>query len=692
MKKLTFLLFVALLAVMSPAAITYVDADHNTNTNFAPSAGGGALIVNSTDTVDGIWRFRTGFGLSPTDSALPTSPVATGGSGTVYESTGNTATGDDVPRVVTTVSGLAPNAYDVYVYFWSDQHNSPWRIRAGLEDTIDPLPLFIGGGDPSGDPIPVLIQRDNDDRKLWQAYLGQVSGTSISVFVEDAPAENGNQRTWYDGIGYEVAYNQPSCPLVTPVNENGTVGRLVNDNTRAEVTLHFNAGADPNGYPVNPKILTHYIYLSAPNDPNIPTVPLDAINQVHNPDPMLTDPANSYGPIILAINATYYWQVEEGVDKGDGTARSAGDPNNFIGPVWSFTTTGPECTINPVTPELVAVAAGSNVQLNVIGANVDDYQWYKIDSPVDIMLANDSKYSGVTTDQLTITNVQLSDEGLYYCVVSNEVNTASNRDSGPGRVMIARLVNHYPMEVIIGNTTPDVVGGADMTLLTNGTMLPSLAAGVVGSSSLSLDPAAEPSGQYGQLPAGVLDYTDFTLTAWVNWKYVSGWQRIFDFGNSTTQRVTLTPSAWGSSTSFTIVNVTEQGIGTGSLLPNNQWVHVAVSIGGNTGRLYINGVRVGINRGMTHDPIDFKPALNYIGKSLDTSEPYFHGLIDDLKIYNYALSNTEVAREYIAVRGGWICDVEGTDSLLYDFNNDCRVDLADFARFVIEWLHDNRIY
>jgi hypothetical protein len=37
-----------------------------------------------------------------------------------------------------------------------------------------------------------------------QALLGQVTGTSISVFVEDAPATTSSNRTWYDGIGYEV--------------------------------------------------------------------------------------------------------------------------------------------------------------------------------------------------------------------------------------------------------------------------------------------------------------------------------------------------------------------------------------------------------------------------------------------------------------------------------------------------------
>jgi hypothetical protein len=99
------------------------------------------------------------------------------------------------------VGGLSLGTYDVYVYYWSDQSSSPWRIRAGLEDTVDPLALFITG---SGTPTPIQVGTDTSGRKLWQASLGQVTGTSISVFVEDAPAANGNNRTWYDGIGYEV--------------------------------------------------------------------------------------------------------------------------------------------------------------------------------------------------------------------------------------------------------------------------------------------------------------------------------------------------------------------------------------------------------------------------------------------------------------------------------------------------------
>lgn len=684
-----------LLAAVSQSAITYVDAIFNSSQGGTPNTvladGGAAVPTSTTDTVDGLWRYRTGFGTPPSYTTEPTGTITLSSGCTVYEGTGNSSPSDNVPRVVTSAT-VASGAYDVYVYFWIDQSGSPWRIRAGLVNTPDPLEGFIGSNTFTADSSPIawVASDSGGPRRLMRAYLGQASGTSISVYVEDYPATNGNERTWYDGIGFTRVYNVPNSPSVTPTNVNGTVGTLVNGDTQAEVTLHFNAGADPN-YPVNPEIEGHYIYLSTATDPNLYL--LDYVEQVHNPDPMLTDPANSYGPLTLDINATYYWQVEEAISDPNGGVYPAGDSHNYAGQVWSFKTISPACTISAVNPPLAAVAAGSPVVLTVTGTNITNYQWYKIGSP-DIQLANDSKYSGVNTDTLTITDVQLADEGFYYCIASNNVpSSASNRDTGSGHVMIARLVNYYPMEAINGTVTPDEVGDADMTLYTNGTTMPVLVTGVVGSSSLSLDTAAEPTGQFGQLPAGVCDYEDFTLTAWVYWKGGNAFQRLFDFGNDTTHFVSFSPNIYGSSATFTIIDTSEQAVQTvGQLLPSNQWVHVAVSLNGNTGRLYINGARAAINTGMTHNPINFRPALNYIGKSLDTAQPYFNGMVDDLKIYNYAMSNTQVAQEYIAVMGGWVCDTEGTDALTYDFNRDCRVDLLDFVPFAAQWLNDNRIY
>lgn len=84
--------------------------------------------------------------------------------------------------------------------------------------------------------------------------------------------------------------------------------------------------------------------------------------------------------------------------------------------------------------------------------------------------------------------------------------------------------------------------------------------------------------------------------------------------------------------------------------------------------------------------------LNYIGKSQYTADPELDGLIDDLKIYNYALTTYDVAQEYLAVRGEWVCNRETYDLQNYDTNGNCLLDLEDFASMAERWLEDDRIY
>jgi hypothetical protein len=204
------------------AAIIYVDAT-SANTAHAPSAGGGAWNAAAVGDVanDHIWRARANFGLLPTETVVPSGPYNTTG-GTIYESTGNSCC-DDVPRVVTTVAAPA-GLKDVYAYFWSDQNSSPWRLRAGLVDTVDPLPLFVSADANTVD----TLGRDGSNRRLWQAYLGQTSATSLAVYIDDAPATSGNERTWYDGIGYEVVVPEPSSLALLGISLCGLAFRRKN--------------------------------------------------------------------------------------------------------------------------------------------------------------------------------------------------------------------------------------------------------------------------------------------------------------------------------------------------------------------------------------------------------------------------------------------------------------------------------
>lgn len=151
------------------------------------------------------------------------------------------------------------------------------------------------------------------------------------------------------------------------------------------------------------------------------------------------------------------------------------------------------------------------------------------------------------------------------------------------------------------------------------------------------------SDSYVMLPAThpVSTYDEITLAAWVNWRGGNQWQRIFDFGNNTSQYMFLTPRSGSNMLYFGIKNGgSEQSVQT-SQLPSNQWVHVAVTIGNGTAKLYVNGELKADTAGITIKPRDFKPSMNYIGKS-QWPDPLLNGMIDEFNIYNYALSAEEI--------------------------------------------------
>ncbi|QDU57354.1 Ricin-type beta-trefoil lectin domain protein [Aeoliella mucimassa] len=171
---------------------------------------------------------------------------------------------------------------------------------------------------------------------------------------------------------------------------------------------------------------------------------------------------------------------------------------------------------------------------------------------------------------------------------------------------------------------------------------------------------------YLQLPSGIASSEDLTIATWVKWNGGGDWQRIFDFGNDTNSYMFLTPQAPDGTMRFAITdssNGGEQILATDAL-PIGEWVHLAITLGGNTGILYING-QPQVAGQILLDPTDINPTINLIGDSQWASDPLFSGSLADFQIYDYALTPEQIAA-LLPTNSG-------------DFNNDGIVNLADYT-------------
>jgi hypothetical protein len=279
-------------------------------------------------------------------------------------------------------------------------------------------------------------------------------------------------------------------------------------------------------------------------------------------------------------------------------------------------------------PAPQTAALGGTAVFQVQAANAQTYQWYKEGNSSP--LTNSGKIAGATTPTLQIRNIDRTDEGRYYCRVTQSGSSPLN--SRPARLTTERLIAQWTFN----GSVNDALGTFHGT--------------PVGSPSYSDGPFAQAivlngTSDYVVLPTEVADAA-FTVTAWVRWDGGNPWQRIFDFGTSTSQYMFLTPRSGANTLRFAIKSgvkyQSDEQILETAVLPVGQWVHVAVTLDGNTATLYVDGEPVDVNANVINSPFDFSANRNYIGKSQFSADPLFKGRIDDFRIYSYPLSALEV--------------------------------------------------
>ncbi|WP_354123150.1 LamG domain-containing protein [Burkholderia ambifaria] len=76
-------------------------------------------------------------------------------------------------------------------------------------------------------------------------------------------------------------------------------------------------------------------------------------------------------------------------------------------------------------------------------------------------------------------------------------------------------------------------------------------------------------------------------------------------------------------------------------LPIRRWVHLAVTLQGNTCRLYVDGTEAGKSDDILLSPRQVGDQVTFLGRNW--SHPSFNGRIQGFRVYAGALSAAEVA-------------------------------------------------
>ncbi|MFG1671147.1 beta-L-arabinofuranosidase domain-containing protein [Streptomyces sp. Y7] len=153
--------------------------------------------------------------------------------------------------------------------------------------------------------------------------------------------------------------------------------------------------------------------------------------------------------------------------------------------------------------------------------------------------------------------------------------------------------------------------------------------------------------RYVDLPAAVLGgATAITLSAWVRPSHDGNWARVFDFGDDSTRYLYLAARNGAGVPRFAVTTGGpggEQGLDGTAPLPLGRWSHLAVTLGGGTGTLYVNGTAVARNTAMSLTPAALGSLTNnWLGRSNFAADPVFAGAYDEFNVWSRALGAAEI--------------------------------------------------
>ena len=442
-------------------------------------------------------------------------------------------------------------------------------------------------------------------------------------------------------------------------------------------TLSWDAPNDPNVV----QVLGYDVYLD-PNEANVTSGKLSVRVSTGQT-------VTSFDPVAnFLYNTRYFWRVDSKIKLNDPNQTQMVAP----GTVWSFTceSSAPVITQQPAA---AVVAAGATAAFTVTADSVFplSYQWYKSSDAANNTFADDVLISGATAATLARSSVSTADEGFYYCKVTNPTVAFSNAAA----LGVKRTMAHWTLDGLVGgqyqdssgqghhadpNGTPVFVSGANPALTSNGVVV-NASNGWAGAGTWN------PSQFTGQL----------TFSVWAKWagqpatpvyQGLIGKRNTWAAAEMMWQLEIANNAA--SLLAFKNVSYTVNS----PILPLNEWEQVTVTVSGTTATVYRNGVTAAGGTFAFNAGTGTALMLGAVGRDPALTVPTapFNGVLDDIRIYNYAMDAIEAAYLYADSSGKSVCVSPNNAVLLaYDFNKNCKVDIGDLVALASQWLYDQLV-
>ena len=140
---------------------------------------------------------------------------------------------------------------------------------------------------------------------------------------------------------------------------------------------------------------------------------------------------------------------------------------------------------------------------------------------------------------------------------------------------------------------------------------------------------------------------DMTIEAWINTANTDAFQNMIIFSNmeeiSPHNGYMLSVDWWPDDPTVKQIRFMsgDMSLWSNAAVNIGEWIHVAATLSGTSASIYLNGILD--NTGIVGVPTSFS-ADQFIGQSTTPGNPAYHydGLLDDIRIYNHALSQAEI--------------------------------------------------